>query len=129
MPVLKALGWNELYIIPEFGQHLVDKRIGKRVDYALFREFTFGDRSPHVIVEAKRLSHRLTGNDESQLGKYAAIFKPDYAVLTNGKTWSIYELVNDAVPNLRTVDIIAIEYDVPSDTAKRLCRISNSLIS
>ena len=129
LPVLKVLGWDELNIIPEFGQILGDRRAGKRVDYALFRSLTFGDRTPTVIVEGKKLRHRLEGKDESQLRKYATILKPDYAVLTNGKTWSIYELINDTAPNLRTVDIIAIEYDAPSETAKRLCRISNRLIN
>ena len=119
------MGWNELRIIPEYGQNLVDGRTGRRVDYALFHTLKFGNLNPPVIVEAKRLCHRLTGEDENQLKEYAEICQPDYAVLTNGKTWCIYELVKNNRSNFSTVDIIDIMYDLPSDIAKRLSRISD----
>lgn len=125
VPILKGLGWDELRIIPEYGQNLGDGRTGRRVDYALFYTLTFGSLNPPVIVEAKRLSNRLTGKDENQLKEYAKICKPDYAVLTNGKTWCIYELVKDDASTFKTIDIIEIMYDSPSDIAKRLSRISN----
>ena len=124
-PVIKALGWNELRIIPEYGQNLVDGRMGRRVDYALFHTLTFGDLNPPVIVEAKRLSQSLGGKDENQLKEYAEICRPDYAVLTNGRTWCIYGLVKNNVSNFSMVDIIDIMYDSPSDIAKRLSRVSN----
>ena len=71
----------------EYGQNLVDGRMGRRVDYALFHTLTFGELNPPVIVEAKRLSQPLIGGkDEDQLKwrdmpRFADL---RYAVLTNG---------------------------------------------
>ena len=124
-PMIKALGWNELRIIPEFRWNLKDGKTGKRVDYALFHTLEFGNLRPSVIIEAKNLSHRLTGTDETQLREYAKIFQPSYAVLTNGKAWGIYKPVRDDDSNFNTIDIIEILYDSPSDIAKRMRRISN----
>ena len=82
-PVIKALGYESLdevrreYRLPDSGQF---------VDYLL----QAGEQ--RIVVEAKPLGVELTGKEASQLVGYCAQEGVRWALLTNGLTWTAFDI-------------------------------------
>ena len=60
---------------------------------------------PKVFVEAKRLDRHYDPNYSTQLDKYASYLDEGIAVLTNGRFWKVYEVINGDTEHLFTIDI------------------------
>lgn len=56
-----------------------------------------------MVIETKRLSHRLDDEDTSQVLAYAELLKCRYAVLTNGRSWEIYDRQTQRVGGLDNI--------------------------
>ena len=106
-PMLLGLGWkvyDPSQVVKEF------KPAGKRrwgqaiaVDIALIEK-----EVPKVFVEAKRLDRHYDSDYTEQLAKYADYLDEGIAVLTNGRYWRVYAVINDDTKNLKhllTIDI------------------------
>ncbi len=63
-----------------------------------------GER-PSLVVETKRIQHRLREEDVNQALSYAQLLKPPtpIAVLTNGRDWEVYYLDRDDIGGLESV--------------------------
>lgn len=88
-PILQAAGWDlsdPAIVRREYG---VDIQGLKRVDYALFSEDD--DSTPVLILEAKKVWGHKTRTDFKQLQDYLLNSRTRYAILTDGKTWTIYD--------------------------------------
>ncbi len=59
----------------------------------------FVDGLPGMVVETKRITHRLRAEDANQALSYAQLLgqAAPYAILTNGHTWELYNLLNDSI--------------------------------
>ena len=99
-PVIRVLGWNTAdpkECHPEYPRHY---DTGKRVDYALFGDWSVADIAtgtiqPVVIIESKALGVDLTDRDVKQLRGYAGArprMEEGVAVLTNGRAWWLYDV-------------------------------------
>ncbi len=103
-PMLRGLGWDfddPNQVRAEYSPE--DKRrFGQiRVDIALF-----GEGSPRVFIEAKRLDREYDHGYLEQLGKYASFLREGgIAVLTNGKFWQVYSVENGKTDLRRTIDV------------------------
>ena len=103
-PMLHGLGWD----VSDPGQVRKEfKPAGKRsrgqaiaVDIALFKK-----RVPKVFIEAKRLDRDYDPDYKAQLDKYASYLDEGIAVLTNGRFWQLYEVINGDTKHLFTIDI------------------------
>lgn len=93
------------------------RRFRKQADIVIY----VGD-IPGLVIETKRLSHRLREEDANQALSYAQLLEPaaPLAVLTNGKAWEQYTLSDDAIGGLEDV----IE---PSDLAAVVKRASAAI--
>jgi type I restriction enzyme M protein len=60
------------------------------------------DGRPMMVVETKRLGHRLKEEDSNQALAYAQLLNPSalFAVLTNGRDWEVYRLDRDEIGGL-----------------------------
>jgi type I restriction enzyme M protein len=60
------------------------------------------DGRPMMVVETKRLGHRLKEEDSNQALAYAKLLNPSalFAVLTNGRDWEVYRLDRDEIGGL-----------------------------
>ena len=60
---------------------------------------------PALVVETKRIQHRLKEEDVNQALSYAQLLNPPapIAVLTNGSNWEVYYLAKDDIGNLEAV--------------------------
>lgn len=60
---------------------------------------------PALVVETKRIQHRLSEEDVNQALSYAQLLEPStpIAVLTNGRDWEIYYLDRDDIGGLESV--------------------------
>jgi len=58
-----------------------------------------------LVVETKKLRHRLREEDVNQVLSYAQLLDPPapYAVLTNGHQWEVYQLFDEAIGGLEDV--------------------------
>lgn len=83
LPLLKQLGWDTTDMAEIYPQHTLPN--GGKPDYDL----QIGGES-RVLVEVKRWSHPLNGEDEEQLKQYCLAAKPKFAVLTNGSEWRLF---------------------------------------
>lgn len=65
----------------------------------------FINESPALVVETKKLQHRLREEDANQVLAYAQLFDPPspYAILTNGRDWEIYKLFDDFIGGVTDV--------------------------
>ena len=83
-PLLKALGWDTsdpAMVLPEFDVS------GRKADYALL-----GDGgSPSATVEAKKLGESLVSH-RMQMLNYSNASGVEYAGLTDGDKWELYEV-------------------------------------
>ena len=83
-PLLKALGWDTsdpALVAPEYDVS------GRKADYALLG----GDGSPSATVEAKKLGEPL-GPHRMQMLNYSNASDVEYAGLTDGDQWELYEV-------------------------------------
>ena len=83
-PILRALGWD--LSNPEHVVFELDSSGYGRIDYTLHSE-----GSPVILLEAKVL-HTQSVTHERQLISYTQGINKGYAVLTNGDTWTIWDL-------------------------------------
>ena len=62
----------------------------------------YSDGRPMMVVEIKRLGHRLTEEDSNQALAYTQLLNPAalFAVLTNGRDWEVYRLDRDEIGGL-----------------------------
>ena len=104
-PVLRGLGWDVSdpnQVRKEFKP--TGKRSGRQaiaVDIALLEKGV-----PKVFVEAKRLDRSYDSDYLAQLKKYASYLdEEEIAVLTNGRFWLVYAVVNGDTEHLLTIDI------------------------
>jgi type I restriction enzyme M protein len=101
VPLLLRLGYTQnqirrkVTIISQSG-----RKFRKQADLILFK-----NEIPALVVETKRLSHKLREEDANQALSYAQLFDPPapYAVLTNGKDWEVYKLFDEAIGGLEEV--------------------------
>ena len=83
-PLLQALGWDvadPVLVTPEYPVR------GGRVDYALLRP----DGKPAATVEAKKLGDSLESH-QMQMLNYSNASGVEYAGLTDGNHWELYEV-------------------------------------
>ncbi|MBC6419353.1 MAG: N-6 DNA methylase [Prochloron sp. SP5CPC1] len=75
-------------------------RFRKQTDIVVY----IGER-PSLVVETKRIQHRLREEDVNQALSYAQLLKPPtpIAVLTNGRDWEVYYLDRDDIGGLESV--------------------------
>lgn len=111
-PILQALGWdvfNPVEVAPEYA-------VGtRRVDFALLHH-----GKPAVFVEVKQPGLGL-GADQ-QLFDYAFHAGVPLAVLTDGRTWSIYLPSGFGDYSERRVYLLDLEERTPEESAERLTR-------
>lgn len=76
------------------------RRFRKQADIILNRK-----GRPAIIVETKRLQHRLREEDANQVLSYAQLVDPPaaFAILTNGRHWELYQLFDDGIGSLDDV--------------------------
>ena len=103
-PLLTALGWD----VSDPGLVTPEYTVGQgRADYALIDG---GPRpGPVAIVEAKSLDSLLNDRERSQMLNYANPKGINYAILTNGNLWELYDIFKRAPLNERlllSVEII-----------------------
>ena len=83
-PLLQALGWDTSdlgMVLPEYDVS------GRKADYALLQE----DGNPAATIEAKRLGEQLTSH-RMQMLNYSNASGVEYAGLTDGDKWELYEV-------------------------------------
>ena len=83
-PLLQALGWDTSdpsMVLPEFDVS------GRKADYALLG----GDGRPSATMEAKKLGEPLTSH-RMQMLNYSNASGVEYAGLTDGDKWELYEV-------------------------------------
>jgi type I restriction enzyme M protein len=95
IPFLERLGYQKAQIrrkVSIVGHTGVKFR--KQADIVVY----LGER-PGVVVETKRLQHRLREEDANQVLAYAQLLSPPppYAVLTNGRRWEVYRLAEEQI--------------------------------
>ena len=86
---VKVGGKGSLLKKPEYYE--VQIKTAKKVDYALMKP----DGKPIAMIEAKRLGTKLD-NHKSQLFGYVARSEVQYAGLTNGDRWMIYQVIENS---------------------------------
>lgn len=75
-------------------------RFRKQADIVVY----IGER-PSLVVETKRIQHRLKEEDVNQALSYAQLLEPPtpIAVLTNGRDWEVYYLDRDDIGGLESI--------------------------
>ena len=65
----------------------------------------YSNNSPAMIIETKKIQHRLQEEDANQVLAYTQIVNPPapYAILTNGRNWEVYQLFNDTIGGIDDV--------------------------
>jgi type I restriction enzyme M protein len=78
---------------------------------------------PSLVVETKRIQHRLREEDVNQALSYAQLLEPPtpIAVLTNGRDWEVYYLDRDDIGGLESVP-------EPQELASTIVAVSNTAI-
>ena len=86
------------------------------------RRQSFNER-PSLVVETKRIQHRLSEEDVNQALSYAQLLEPPtrIAILTNGRDWEVYYLDKDDIGDLESVPD-------PQELASSTIAISNASI-
>ncbi|OCQ90656.1 restriction endonuclease subunit M [Nostoc sp. MBR 210] len=101
IPFLQRLGYErnqigrKVSIIGTSGQ-----RFKKQADIVVYL-----NERPALVVETKRIQHRLKEEDVSQVLSYAQLIEPatPIAVLTNGRDWEVYYLDRDDIGGLESI--------------------------
>ena len=87
-PLLKVLGWDTAdpsLVTPEYNV------AGRAADYALLQ----GDGKPAATIEAKKLGEPLESH-RMQMLNYSNVAGVQYAGLTDGNRWELYEVFKQA---------------------------------
>ena len=81
------------------------------------------NQRPALVVETKRIQHRLKEEDVNQALSYAQLLEPPtpIAVLTNGRDWEVYYLDKDDIGGLEAVP-------EPQELGSLVLTISSTLI-
>ena len=111
-PLLKALGWDVSdpdVVTPEF------KVTGGLADYALLRS----DEQPAATVEAKKLGERLASH-QMQMLNYANASGIDFAALTDGDHWELYDVFRRGTLEERRMLDVSISKDPVHEVALKL---------
>ena len=113
-PLLQALGWDvsdPSAVTIEFDVE------GRRADYALLRS---ADR-PAATIEAKRLGEAL-GTHRMQMLNYANASSVDFAGLTDGNHWELYEVFKRGELSERELLSVTIAASPSHESALKLRR-------
>lgn len=92
-PLLQVLGWDTAdpsIVIPEYDVS------GRKIDYALLGQ----NRLPAGIVEAKRLGSPLQPFLEQMINN-ANLVGVEFAGITDGDQWELYEVLRSDMSNIR----------------------------
>lgn len=121
IPLLKTLGHIN------FGRKVTipvpsgEKLIFRQADIVV----RVGEQS-RMVVETKRLTHKLDEEDASQVLAYAELLSCRFAVLTNGRDWEVYDRqfdksggLND-IPDAVALDSTQLFEPVQKDARQRL---------
>jgi hypothetical protein len=110
LPILRRLGWdieNTAEVIPEYST------CSRNVDFCL----CCGKEK--VFLEVKKPAEELDKHEE-QLLRYLLLEAIDFAVLTNGRTWSFYLTGNGARPSPGKAYTLDLLREEPADAARVL---------
>ena len=111
-PLMHALGWDVSdpgVVTPEY------KVSGGWADYALLRS----DGRPAATVEAKKLGEALESH-RMQMLNYANASGIDYAVLTDGNRWELYDIFKRGPLEERQILEVSIDADPAHESALKL---------
>lgn len=111
-PMLKALGWDVSdpdVVTPEF------KVSGGWADYALLHT----GEQPTATVEAKKLGERLASH-QMQMLTYANASGIDFAALTDGDHWELYDVFRKGTLEERRMLDVSISRDPVHEVALKL---------
>lgn len=98
VPFLLSLGYDRNQIRRKHSiTGTFHKKFRKQADLVVYF-----NNSPALVIETKKLKHRLREEDANQVLSYAQLLTPPapYAVLTNGRHWEIYKLFDDSIGGL-----------------------------
>ena len=118
-PILRALGWDpsdDEEVVPEWGK----SQAAGRADYALITEH---GGHPIAVLEAKSLTTTISDKDVIQTLNYAHSQQVTWAIVTNGRSWRLYDALKSAQWNERLVWSIQID---DFDAADKLSQIAKS---
>ena len=111
-PLLQALGWDTsdpASVLPEFDVS------GRKADYALLQE----DGNPAATIEAKKLGEQLASH-RMQMLNYSNASGVEYAGLTDGDKWELYEVFKRGqLEDRRILDVSILDTPV-NETALKL---------
>ena len=111
-PLLKVLGWDTAdpsLVTPEYNV------AGRAADYALLQ----GDGKPAATIEAKKLGEPLESH-RMQMLNYSNASGVQYAGLTDGNRWELYEVFKQAPLEERRILDVTIANDPVHQTALQL---------
>ena len=111
-PLLKALGWDTsdpTMVLPEYDVS------GRKADYALLD----GGGSPSATVEAKKLGEPLTPH-RMQMLNYSNASGVEYAGLTDGDKWELYEVFKRGQLEDRRILDVSIANKAAHETALKM---------
>ncbi len=101
IPLLLRLGYNRTQIQRKVSiLNKEGKKFKKQADIVIYINET-----PAIVIETKRLQHRLRGEDANQALSYAQLLDPPapIAILTNGRHWEVYKLLDDSIGGLEEI--------------------------
>ncbi len=111
-PLLQALGWDvsdPAVVTPEY------RVTGGLADYALLRS----DQQPAATVEAKKLGERLASH-QMQMLNYANASGIDFAALTDGDHWELYDVFQRGTLEERRMLDVSISRNPVHEVALKL---------
>lgn len=121
-PIIRALGWE----LSDFDQcaYEADPKwkqwMGRDADYVFWGQ----EKEEAVwVLEAKRVRNELkSGAEEAQLAGYVSEMESGMAVLSNGRTWYLYNLKLAGTKNseIRKVEEVHLLNDDLRDAARKL---------
>ncbi len=95
IPLLKLLGHTDLarkFTVPVPSG---EKTIFRQADIVVRVK-----NKPSMVIETKRLTHKLDEEDASQALAYAELLSCRFAILTNGRDWEVYDRKSDTTGTL-----------------------------
>ncbi len=111
-PLLQMLGWS----VHDPDQVIGEYQLGSGwADYALLK----GDGKPMAVIEAKKLGTNLASH-RSQMVGYAVASGIEYAALTDGDNWEVYQVFEPVPLEDKCVLKVSISRDPASTSALRL---------
>ena len=114
-PLLQALGWDTsdpALVLPEYDVS------GRKADYALLGD----DGSPATTVEAKKLGEPLSPH-RMQMLNYSNASGVEFAGLTDGDRWELYEVFQRGQLEDRRILEVSIASEPTHEVALKLLRL------